>query len=420
MTILHIKRLLACLLLLATFLTLCGCSASRAAQPDPHANYVVATAGDVEITYDRLYYIAMSRITELKRADENALTTPEQQEELKAFVYENLLARDHALLQLAKKYGLDINSGEIADAVQQSMDETIANPDVFNGDRDAYIESLNAEFLTDRIVREYYAVNEHLPAKLVQLMLIDGTIDDEDETATEWIDSDSFIRTIHVFIDKNNGKSDEENRANAALVQSMVAAATDADARYDAMRKQIGGKYNNDMSDTLGNGNYFGKGEMEEAYEKAAFGLKNLYDVSDVVETDEGYFVIMLMPKDQEYIKKNFQYLKEQTYYLRLNEMVDEIYAGMTLEMTDYGRSLDLMNLPAIDANGGETWNNLLWIGIIVGSVLVIGAASILIGYLIKSKKRKVKVRLLSPKAQKNIKKEVTGAASCSSKKEIK
>ena len=100
--------------------------------------------------------------------------------------------------------------------------------------------------------------------------------------------------------------------------------------------------------------------------------------------------------------------------------MVDEIYAGMTLEMTDYGRSLDLMNLPAIDANGGETWNNLLWIGIIVGSVLVIGAASVLIGYLIKSKKRKVKVRLLSPKAQKNIKKEVTGAASRSSKKEIK
>ncbi len=350
-----IMRAVALLLVTVLLLSFCSCSAARKARPNSRANKVVATAGELEITYDMLYYVTMTRIAELKRTyGDDVLNDPAQREALKTFVTEHLFTRSEALLLLAKEYGVDIGSGEIADNVQADMETIIANERTFKGDRKAYIDSLNAEYLTDRHVRTYLAVERYLPQELVRVMLVKGDIDDSDETARTLINGDSFIRTVQVFIDKNDGLfTVEEDLAHATKIQETVAAAPTPAERYQAMRKAIGGLYNRDTSDTTGDGYYFARGEMESAYETAAFALEE-FGVSPVVETVDGYYVIMRLPKDAAYMEKNFQALKEKSYYVALNAKLDEKLSTVRVEMTKFGNSLDLLDLPPLDADGGE------------------------------------------------------------------
>jgi len=189
---------------------------------------------------------------------------------------------------------------------------------------------------------------------------------------------------VHVFISKTNGiYSDEQNRANALALRTAIAAESDADARYDAMRDAIGGKYNNDFGDTVGNGYYFTKGEMDKAYEDAAFSLAE-YGVSDVVETDDGYYVIMRLPKNEEYIALHLQQLKEKSYFVVLNEKVEQKLVGMTLEKTEFGEELDFTDLPTLDVEGGS---RMILIGGIAGGAVLL--AVILIVVVRSFRKRK-------------------------------
>ena len=387
----YMTRVVALLLIAVTLSVFSGCSAARAVRPGARANKVVATAGELEITYDTLYYITMTRTAELKRTyGEDVLQDPAVQEELKAFVTEHLLTRSEALISLGLDYGLSVDKGEIAESVQADMEQIITAEKPFNGDRKAYIDSLNAEYLTDRYIRTYLAVEDHLPVALVNEMLQRGDLDDSDATARERINGEDFIRTVHVFIDKNDlFYTAEEDRAHAHALQTSIAAMENADDRYAAMRRAIGGEYNTDFGDTTGNGYYMARGEFERAYEEAAFALPE-YGVSNVVETNEGFYVIMRLPKDAAYIEKNFQTLKEKTYYVELNQKVDERLASLSLEMTSYGRSLDLLDLPPIDADGGEVP---FVIGVVSGCVVCVGAVAVIVAMLLRKRKKDGKKR---------------------------
>lgn len=385
------KMLRLCAMLLALVMTasLCGCSASGTLRPTARANKVVAKAGEIEITYDSLYYVTMMRIKELKTVyGEDALADPQRRAELDAFVRDNLLTRAEALMSIGYEYGLDIEKGDIATSVQAEIDTILQES--FGGDKDAYAEGLNDMFMTDRYLRAYLAVENYLSKAIVNEMLMRDEIDDSDEEAWRLIRSKDFLHTVHVFIDHANGKTDEENRANAAALQAKIAAKTTNEERYAAMRKELGGVYNNDYFDLLGSGYYFARGETEQAYEEAAFALLDrdaFYGVSPVVEGSDGYYIIMLLPNDEAYINEHFQELKEKTYYVKLNDKVDQRLAAMTLEMTNYGESLDILNLPPIDANGGEG----AFIAAIVISVVISCGALAAVVYMISKKKGKLK-----------------------------
>lgn len=351
------KQMLRCLtaLLLAMLLmlSLVGCNAAREVRASPRADKAVIKADNIKVTYDELYYLANTRAAELKK-ENPSISRDELRASLESFVAENLLNRTHALLSVAREYGIRPDRGDIARNVQAQMESVIEN--AFAGDRDAYIDSLNEAFLTDTYVRTFVAVENYIATEIVLEMLEKGKLDDSDEAALRAIHSKDFIRTVQVFISNTNGYTDEENRAHAREIADKLAAIADPDERYLAMRKAIGGAYNNDYSDTVGNGYYFARGEMDAAYEEAAFALKNVYDASDVIETDEGYYVIMLMEKEDAYISSNLETLKTKTYFIQLNAEVDKRYAELceSAETTSFYKSLDLTDLPVIYADGGE------------------------------------------------------------------
>ncbi len=378
----------ACLLLaLVLLVSLVGCSSGREVRASSRAVKTVATAGNIEIRYDELYYLAMTRLAELREEHEgDAWDDDAVRAELTAFVEQNLLIRQHALFSLAAEYGVDHERGEVADNIESWMESVIE--DNFDGDRKAYINSLNESYLTDHYVRTFIAAEDYVGTEIIKELLAREEISDSDEAALETVERD-FIRTVQVLIKKNNGKDDATNRTIAESIAMKLAAITDDTARYLAMCQEIGGAYNNDYSDTLGNGYYFTKGEMDPAYEKAAFDLP-LWGTSGVIETEDGYYVIMRLPQDETYVKENLNTLKSQIYFAELNTRVERRYEELqaSFAMTEYGESLDLLSLPTIDANGGETVVTVITVVVIV---IALGGAAWAIAVLQKRHKAKRK-----------------------------
>ena len=380
MTKKHILRAVALLLLCAVLLLTCSCAASRRARPNSRANKTVATAGELEIPYENLYYVAMTRIAELKRVyGEDALKDPARQAELKEFVWKNLLTVSDALIDLAREYDLYVDEGEIAENVQEDMEGIIAND--FGGERSAYIDWLNEKYMTDNYLRTYLAVEEYLPQALVRRMLEQGVIDDSDDAAWAHLRGDDFIRVRQVLIETRNYESAEAALARAESLRAKVAAQTTDAKRNDEMLKAMA--YSTDL-DMTGQGRYFAKGEMNADYENVAFSLTP-YSVSEVMTVDGGYCFIMRLPKDEAYMTENFQTMKEQSYYVVLNKMVAQHLSTMTVETTDFGDSLDLLDLPPVDADGGEA---VFAISVTVSILAVAGLVACVVWYLMKHYKK--------------------------------
>lgn len=367
-------RLAVLLLALLCCLPLAGCgAASKKVKADRIATKVVATAGNVEFYYDELYYLAMNRIRERKEeAGESVFESAEERETLAAFVWGNLMDETHALISLGADYGIDLTKGDIADEVQAEMDDILT--ETFGGDRKAYIASLNADYLTDRYVRQYIGVEHYLATEVILAMLKKGELDSSEETADLVIRGEDMIRTVQVFLDKSDSAN---TRELAERIRAEIAAGESEDARFEAMHRAIKSAYNDDFADT-GSGYYFLRGEMDEAYEEAAFALAD-YGVSDVVETAAGYYIIMRLPKSEEYIKSHYQELKEKSYTVQLNAEVKERLAGMQAEKTKFGASLDVCNLRTIDAGGRDGAPVGLIVGLSAGAVLLAGGGVFLI-----------------------------------------
>ncbi len=367
-----IRAVLALSLVAVLLLNVTSCAASSPVHASPRASKVVAMVGDVEILYEELYYIAMNKIAEMKAEHgEVVFADPARVTELNDFVWASLLTKETALISVGYEYGINVHEGDIAENVQVYMDMLIDQE--FAGDRGAYIDSLDERYMTDRYARAFFGIENYLANEIVLAMLGKGELETSDEKVRARIHSEEFVRTSHVFISKTNpAYTDEQNKAHIAELHASIVEKTEPHDRYLALREAIGSKYNNDFNDLNGNGYYFARGEMEEFYESAAFALKNDYDVSPVVESDEGYYVIMRLPKETSYIELNFQKLKEKSYFVTLNDKVSERLGTMTLEKTAFGEGLDLTNLPAISAGAGST---MITVGVISGVVLVVGGA---------------------------------------------
>ncbi len=379
-----LSRLCLVCLALITLLSFAGCSAARTVRASSNAKKVVATAGDLEILYDEYYYLAMTRLQQLKlEYGEDAMSNPEAREKMEKFLAENLLTESHALLAIGLSLGIDINKGSIAESVNSQMEEIIA--ETFAGDRDVYIESLREGYLTDRYIRTFVAIENYLSVEIIKLLLENGTLDDSDEAAMAFLNSDDFIRVRQVYIESAYAGGDEKAKAKAEALHATVAAATTDEARNEAMLSVM--SESRDFND-VGNGHYFARGEMTPEYEATVFALP-IYGVSEVIEVEGGYAFVMRLPKDEQYMKDNLEELKGKTYYVVLNQMIDEWLAENPLMMTSFGESLDPAALEPIEPDGGEGW--LITIPLIAGGVAVIVAIFVIRVLMLRAKVKKGK-----------------------------
>ena len=86
------------------------------------------------------------------------------------------------------------------------------------------------------------------------------------------------------------------------------------------------------------------KGEYELAYEQAAFALE-IGEISEVIEGENGFYVIVRQPLKESQLVANITELYQRYQYIEVEALVSERRDAMVLEWTELGKSIDLVQM---------------------------------------------------------------------------
>jgi peptidyl-prolyl cis-trans isomerase C len=105
------------------------------------------------------------------------------------------------------------------------------------------------------------------------------------------------VRVSHILIqpDKSNPNQAEAKAAALKKAEQMLKRLQEG-AGFAAMAKEVGGYPSAPRGGDLG---FFERGRMAPEFEDAAFGLKNVGDISEIVETQYGYHIIKLTARQR-------------------------------------------------------------------------------------------------------------------------
>lgn len=360
------RLLLVCTVFLCiSVLTGCGYRQEKAKESDLRE---VGRVGNYAVTYDELYFLAMTYQDVLKAEyGEDIFDTVESRnqyrDELEKLVYRNITA-NYAVFTLAAEIGY--TEADVQDMVDESLEEMVASL----GGMHAYRKMLHENYMTDRFVRASTAVNILQSNLLNSYVYYLGLIESEpDAIYSEIMEGNDYIRTLHIAVFRDNGKSDAEN---LTLMQSLKER-LDAGEDFEELIRE----YGEDMN-LSGDGYYFARGEMQEAYEDAAFAL-SVGEYSGVIEAEDGFYIVKRYPKESEFVLMNCHgvgallYDNYQKY--RLLTFIDEQQEELSFEPSAYGSSIDLAGLKQ------KTFFDLEYLLIVLAVVLAIGGVAALIAW---------------------------------------
>lgn len=323
------------LLLVLCLALLCGCSEnSKPVKGTKEELRVVGTCDGYEIYYEELRYLVLAHkdIMENYYGEgiwDDAATAAQHLPELRETVLDNLKA-NYAVMSVADTFGISIEDEAITEAVQSMIDATVSE----FGSRKQYLAALEEMYLTDHLVRFTYATSICQDEVIYAMKDLDLIIDNELDFL-DYAYADGFCAVYHIYIENDEGDDIDANRSKAEEVRDMLLGGTD-------IKQLIGSAYNEDVYLVGTDPYYFTRGEYDERYEEAAFGLK-IGGVSEVVETEDGFYVLVRQELDQNYLVKNVQELKQRYEYVQVEELVDECRDLLTVELNEYGQSLDFL-----------------------------------------------------------------------------
>lgn len=326
----------ALIALLLLCLSLCACSSSRPIKPSKQDVQVVAMCGEHEIYYDELRYITLAYRDELSaRYGEDIWTDAALTEQYLPLLTEHVnesLKINAAIIDVCAEFGIDIDDADIQSAVQSEVDATI---DALGG-RATYKKLIAEMYMTDRFIRHSYAADlceSMLARTLVDTGLIVGS---EIEFAAYAMNDEVTCATYQIYIENDEGDSIEANRQKAEEARALLLSGTD-------IKDLIGSAYNEDVG-APSIPYYFMRGEYELAYEQAAFAL-DIGEISEVVEGENGFYVIVRQPLKESQLVANITEFYQRYQYIEVEALISERRETMSLEWTELGSSIDLVRM---------------------------------------------------------------------------
>lgn len=352
-------KLITVLILFSIFLSLLSSCESTPMKSSKKALSIVGTVDKYEIPYEEFYFLthnyrdhldsvygdkaSMSddiiKILDDDGNQKEIKLSEHYENELSKLVYENIVS-NYAILKLCDEAGLSMDSDDIQNAVQTSLDAYIESN--FDGKRSEYKKYIKENGMTDSYVRFSLGV-DIMYSRLTSEYLESGVLKDGDDEIRNIIKND-FVRTWHIMILNENGNEKNYQRAEEAL-QKIQSGAT--------MYEMIGSKYNEDFTLTTTDGYYFTKGGMDPAYEEAAYSLE-IGEISGIVSSlgknssgdqVDCYYIIQRLELEDQYINKNFETLKSDYYNSTIYDMVEELESSLKFTPNEFGASLDLLNM---------------------------------------------------------------------------
>lgn len=300
---------------------------------------VVCHVGKYDVYYDELSYLVQIHRSDYIYRQSNSTDggLADMQTYVTGEVYEDI-KKNYAVLALCEKYGIETDSRSLKSEVNDKIKDIIDGD--FDGDKKKYKKWLEENGLSDayyRLVTKVNLLEEKLLDALVQNKSeIKYSLENYKDFISYAKESDDIMRTTHIYYPKyykyKNVNVSETRRQVEAIAASFKSIESDSE-RYDAFNDYIGRcpyMVEGYTMETL-DGVYFTYGMMGEEYEDISRSLSE-YDTSDVIETDDGFYIIMRLPKDSAYIEKNGDLLLSSYQQARL--LVLEADMADSMEIT--------------------------------------------------------------------------------------
>lgn len=342
---------------------LTGC-ASRALPTSEEDLRVVGTIGEYEVLYEEFRFLVLTykkQLEDMNGTDiwDDEETSAQYLRELRDMVYADLES-NYAVLTLAAKEGITVDSYD--KTVQEYMDKTLDAD--FGGDRGSYKDFLKAMNLTDHYVR-FTAAVDAIYEDLYFLYLENGRVPSDKDDVKQYI-LDNFVYVASICLINKTEEEYEANKTKAEQYREEVLAGADINDYV---------KYTLDISPE----HCFTYGEMEEIYEKKAFALENVGDVSEVFlgtadylgNTRSAWYFLQRLGLTEGYVDKNYPDLFDQYTSALMNDYLNEAKETLVFVPNDYCKSLDLLMIEPIDEVKDNT-GLLVTLGVLGGVVVIV------------------------------------------------
>lgn len=335
------KQIRGAALLLAVLLLMLSLAACRDKE-DQKAPVVAYAAGGCEIRYDELRYVTMTQKAKLEtKYGKGIFDTPETAEryraELEAAVLDTL-SNNYAVLAACMQFGLSVDlleSESIQSAVEASIQSTIREC----GGQEKFEALLAATYMTEDFLRFSLAVTQledELRHKLTgELALIESDVN----RFMDWMKAGNAVYVQHIFIENDPGEDVDANRATA---EELARQLKNGEKNISTL---VGLAIN---EETLNLDPYY---VVRDVYapeiERAALALDVAGRVSDVVETEKGFYVFVRIAERFGEDGTNLSALAKADSLLtsyqwaRVEAYVQAAKKEIVIEWNDYGRTLD-------------------------------------------------------------------------------
>ena len=332
------RRIFALLLaLLLIGLSAVGCTSAKTKQE----RRVIGTCAGYDVLYEELRYLTLTykdlfEDTYGEGIWEDPVTAEQYRKELEDTVWD-LLLNNYAVLAACDAYLPKKNAIE-DEAIEEAVDRMIEEMIASYGSKKEYKEALEAYHTTEHFLRFTFGVaqleNELIYALADDWELMINNLEDFEA----WLRDGNCVYVQHVYIRNDKGEDVEENRARAEQVRSDLIAAED-EAQINAI---VGSKVNEDLQPSP---YYVVKGVYVPEIEDASYGLDFAGDVSHVVETEGGFYVLVRMEDSTEILLSKLTSLFSEYQNTVVEDYVEMAKKTLRLELNEYGKSLDLLTI---------------------------------------------------------------------------
>jgi len=234
------------------------------------------------------------------------------------------------LTQEAKKRNIDISEAEV-DARLETLKGHFGSPDVFTkalGEQHMTLDQLKVQTRTEMQMAKM------LEAEVETKLHVDEKdVKDFYDKNPDQFRQPEQLRASHILITvaaDADAAVKEAARTKAAGLLRLIKAGTD----FAGLAKQHSGDESN--APQGGDLGFFGKGQMVGEFERAAFGLVNPGDVSELVETPFGFHIIKLAEKKAELVMALDQVRPQLETFLK-NQQRQDLTLAFVKTLRDKG-----------------------------------------------------------------------------------
>ena len=284
---------------------------------------VVMKIGDVEITYETYRYYYMSC-----RSSYEAAAVSKTVDEIKKEVLEELIYQS-AVQTLAEKHGTGLTENQ-----KQTIETAYKELAQAYADYDSDLASaLAMKYMTPEVYKDIYAFETYSVSNLFDYCKDskNGVLDFSEETISELLSEFYCSQMIYVGITETRNEENALKKVEGILEklangEDFVQVATQHSDYSEG--------------DSIEDGFYFRKGDVEDEVEKAYFELAEGEYTTTAVKTDTGFYILRRVANDMEYFSENLypsyafnDYLKltEEELKIVYTDFFDGMFSGKTL-----------------------------------------------------------------------------------------